>query len=73
MSKRKQQKSPADALFDEVKDAIGDFGNIKRLSDISDVSAPCLYSWMDGRVQSPRMVTLLKVANALGLEIVVQR
>jgi DNA-binding phage protein len=59
-------------IFEEVKKELAEY-NIQWVSDESNVSTATLYFWLDGTTTQPRFTTVVKVARALGMSLVLQR
>lgn len=57
------------SLFEEVKDILDGY-NIQSVSDTSGVATATLYFWLDGTTRLPRLDTVIRVADALGYELV---
>ncbi len=59
------------AVFEELKDLLAEY-DLKSVSDTSGISLSTLYLWVDGKVRFPHLRTIVRVAEALGYEVVLQ-
>lgn len=55
-------------IFEEIKDVLYST-EIKWVCEHSGVSMGCLYAWLDGTTQLPRLDTITKVADCLGFDL----
>lgn len=55
-------------IFEEIKEVLYST-NINWVSENSGVSQQCLYFWLDGTTQLPRLDTIVKVADCLGFDV----
>ena len=59
-------------MFEELKDILQQY-NLESVADASGVHWTTLYSWLNGRIKSPYISTVAKVAEAVNYELVLQR
>lgn len=55
-------------IFEQIKDVLYAM-DVRWVADHSGVSKGCLYSWLDGTTQLPRLDTIVKVADCLGFDL----
>ncbi len=55
-------------IFEEIKEVLYST-NINWVSEHSGVSVSCLYLWLDGTTQLPRLDTVYRVAECLGFDL----
>lgn len=55
-------------IFEEIKEVLY-VTETKWVAEHSGVSAGCLYAWLDGTTQLPRLDTITKVAECLGFDL----
>jgi len=55
-------------IFDEIKEVLY-MTDVKWVSDNSGVSTACLYLWLNGTTQLPRLDTVSRVASCLGFNV----
>lgn len=70
--KRKHHPLVDMAIFHDLCDILREY-NIKWVSEQSGVTTATMYYWLDGHTKQPRLSTCLKVAAALGYELVLQK
>lgn len=55
-------------IFEEIKEVL--YRTEPRwVADNSGVSVSCIYAWLDGTTQLPRLDTITKVAECLGFDL----
>ncbi len=71
--KRKAPIAPAvmlDRIFSQIIDMLPyDWADMVELAEAADVSPVTIWNWYSGHTKSPRLITLAKVASALGFNI----
>lgn len=55
-------------IFDEIKEVLY-VTDVKWVAENSGVSTTCIYFWLDGTTQLPRLDTITKVAECLGFDL----
>lgn len=71
MKSKKQQYELFESIKSELRKHPGKV--LVDLAEDANVSLSTLYFWMDGTTSSPRLGTLVRVAGALGLDIVLAK
>lgn len=59
-------------LFVDLVTVVAQY-NLKALAERAGVSAGTLRNWVDGRTLNPHILTMVKVARACDLELIVRR
>jgi len=55
-------------IYEEIKDVLLTM-NVRWVAEHANVSQACLYNWLDGTTQYPRLDTITKVADCLGFDV----
>lgn len=64
---RKRNRNIQQIIFDEVIHVI-EMNDINEISEAADVSISTLHNWVNKKTKSPRLITLYKVSEAIGIE-----
>jgi DNA-binding phage protein len=71
--KSQTKNQTAHEFMSLVRDALYEYGDMKRLSNHTDISVNCLYAIRSGRTKWPRWTTLQLMMKPLGLELTLRR
>jgi len=55
-------------IFEDVKSELRKY-NVESVAEIAQVASATLYFWLEGKTKKPRIDTITKVAEAMGMEL----
>jgi len=58
--------------FEELKDILKNY-NLETVADVAGVHFTTLYNWLSGKTKNPHLRTFIKVAKAMGFEVMLRR
>ena len=61
-------KKQIQEVFEELKKDLEGY-DLLDVADIAEISDQTIYNWMSGITESPRLINIIKVANAIGYDV----
>ncbi len=62
--------SVSNEVFDTLINELQHY-NVEEVAEVANVSASCIYAWLEGRTKSPLIKNVVAVAETIGLEVTI--